>query len=121
MYRNVPEIPREAPPQTIAAEPDDVHETFHPSPFGLIRSRAVGDARPGVPEVVLVMGMAVFDDLLPGLAAFASWTRAHLIDLPGYAGSGDPPRPLDVPGHGEAVAGWLDAAPLGRVVLAGHS
>lgn len=86
-----------------------------------MRSRSVGRAREGVPEVVLVMGMAVSDYLLPGLAALGTWTRAHLVDLPGYAGSGDPPRPLDVAGYGEAVADWLDAADLGRIVMAGHS
>jgi pimeloyl-ACP methyl ester carboxylesterase len=86
-----------------------------------MRSRAVGEPRSGVPELVLVMGMAVSDYLLPGLAAFGSWTRAHLVDLPGYAGSGDPPRPLDVPALGDAVAHWLDAAAPRHVVLAGHS
>jgi pimeloyl-ACP methyl ester carboxylesterase len=117
----MPEIPSDAPRQTIAAAPGSVDVAFHPSPYGRIRSRAVGEVRPGVPELALVMGMAVSDYLLPGLAAFGSWTRAHLVDLPGYAGSGDPPRPLDVPGYGEAVAYWLDAVLPGPVVLAGHS
>lgn len=86
-----------------------------------MRSRSVGQARAGVPQVVLVQGMAVADYLMPGLGALGAWTRAHLVELPGYAGSGDPPYELDVPDHGQAVADWLDAADLGPVVLMGHS
>lgn len=95
--------------------------TYHDLPLGRMRSRAVGAQRADVPELVLVQGMAVSDYLLPGLGAFASWTRAHLVDLPGLAGSGEPPRPLDVEDYGEAVASWLDRIALARVVLGGHS
>jgi pimeloyl-ACP methyl ester carboxylesterase len=69
----------------------------------------------------MVQGMAVADYLLPGLAALAEWNRVHLVELPGLAGSGDPPRELTVPEYGRCVADWLDAARLGDVVLAGHS
>lgn len=86
-----------------------------------MRSRAVGEAHLGVPEVVLVQGMAVADYLLPGLGSLGEWTRAHLLELPGLAGSGDPPHELDVPEYGQCVADWLDACAAGRVVLAGHS
>lgn len=99
----------------------DVETSYHDVPLGRMRSRALGARRREVPEVVLVQGMAVSDYLLPGLAALGSWSRAHLVDLPGLAGSGDPPRPLDVYEYGEAVASWLDHAALGRVVLGGHS
>jgi pimeloyl-ACP methyl ester carboxylesterase len=86
-----------------------------------MRSRALGSPRDGVPEVVLVQGMAVADYLLPGLAALGAWTRAHLLELPGFAGSGEPPRALSVPEYGAAVAAWLDGAALERVLLMGHS
>jgi pimeloyl-ACP methyl ester carboxylesterase len=95
--------------------------THRDTPFGRMRSRAVGSPRDGVPEVVLVRGMAVAEYLLPGLTALGEWTRAHLVELPGFAGSGDPPHPLDVLGYGDAVAGWLEVATLDRVVLMGHS
>ncbi|MFC8008512.1 alpha/beta fold hydrolase [Streptomyces olivaceus] len=100
-------------PQTVTAHHDGI--------FGRVRSRAVGRPRPGVPEVVLVQGMAVADYLLPGLGAFGQWTRAHLVELPGFAGSGDPPHELDVPEFGRCVADWLTARALGPVILAGHS
>ncbi|GAA4934471.1 alpha/beta fold hydrolase [Streptomyces coeruleoprunus] len=94
---------------------------YHDGVLGRMRSRAVGRPAPGVPEVVLVQGMGVADYLLPGLAAFARWTRAHLVELPGFGGSGEPPHELDVPEFGRCVADWLTAQDVGRVVLVGHS
>ncbi|MGP3975735.1 alpha/beta fold hydrolase [Streptomyces sp. 8N114] len=94
---------------------------YHDGVLGRMRSRSVGAPRPGVPEVVLVQGLAVADYLLPGLAAFGRWTRAHLVELPGFGGSGEPPHELDVPEFGRCVADWLTARDLHRVVLAGHS
>jgi pimeloyl-ACP methyl ester carboxylesterase len=101
--------------------PQDVVTTYHDGVRGRVRSRATGAPRPGVPEVVLVQGMGVADYLLPGLAALGGWTRAHLVELPGCGGSGEPPHELTVEEFGHAVADWLDARSLGRVVLAGHS
>jgi pimeloyl-ACP methyl ester carboxylesterase len=99
----------------------DALERHRDTSAGRIRSRSVGEPRPGVPEVVLVQGMAVADYLMPALAELGRWTRAHLVELPGFAGSGEPTRKLDVPGYAAAVVEWLDAAQLGPVVLAGHS
>jgi pimeloyl-ACP methyl ester carboxylesterase len=101
--------------------PRDVDTSYHDGLLGRMRSRAVGERRPGVPEVVLVQGMAVADYLLPGLAVWGTWTRAHLIELPGFGGSGEPPHELSVPEFGRAVAEWLTARDLGPVILAGHS
>src|SRR5215210_6215113 len=101
--------------------PREVVTTYHDGVLGRMRSRAVGAPQPGIPEVVLVQGMAVADYLLPGLAAFGGWTRAHLVELPGFGGSGEPPHELSVPEFGQAVADWLTTQPLGPVVLAGHS
>lgn len=101
--------------------PGNVTTSYHDGPLGRMRSRSVGERRPGVPELVLVQGMAVADYLMPGLGAFGEWTRAHLVELPGFAGSGDPPHELTVPEFARAVADWLTARRLGGVVLAGHS
>ncbi|PAZ17332.1 alpha/beta hydrolase [Streptomyces sp. SA15] len=101
--------------------PERTVTTYHDGVLGRMRSRAVGDVHPGTPEVVLVQGMGVADYLLPGLAAFGRWTRAHLVELPGFAGSGDPPHELDVPEFGRCVVDWLAARALGPVILAGHS
>jgi pimeloyl-ACP methyl ester carboxylesterase len=106
----------ERPPPEL---PDAYLVRFVTTPQGRMRSRILGE--PGAaPPVVAVMGMAVSDYLLPALAALR-WTRSHLLDLPGLAGSGAPPAPLDVPGYADAVANWLAAADLPPVVLIGHS
>jgi pimeloyl-ACP methyl ester carboxylesterase len=101
--------------------PQHIETSYYDGRFGRMRSRAVGASRVGVPDVVLVQGMAVADYLLPGLGALGEWTRAHLVELPGLAGSGDPPYELDVPGYGRCVADWLEGQGLRGVVLGGHS
>ena len=90
-------------------------------PEGRVRTRVLGRRRPNVPPVVVVQGMAVSDYLLPACAALGEWTEVHLFDLPGYAGSGEPTRYLNVRGYGETVAHWLEAAELDRAVVVGHS
>jgi pimeloyl-ACP methyl ester carboxylesterase len=99
----------------------DALERHRDTSTGRMRSRTVGERRAGVPEVVVVQGMAVADYLMPAVAELGRWTRAHLVELPGYAGSGEAVRPLDVPGYGAAVAEWVAGAELGAVVLVGHS
>jgi pimeloyl-ACP methyl ester carboxylesterase len=86
-----------------------------------MRSRSVGEHRAGVPDVVAVPGLAVANYLLPAVETLGGWTRAHLVELPGFGGSGEPPHPLDVPRFADALAQWLDAGGLEDVVLVGHS
>jgi pimeloyl-ACP methyl ester carboxylesterase len=90
-------------------------------PEGRIRTRVLGESRDGVPPVVVLQGMTVSDYLLPACAALATWTEVHLLDLPGYAGSGEATRWLDVRGYGETVVHWLERAGLDRPVVVGHS
>jgi pimeloyl-ACP methyl ester carboxylesterase len=92
---------------------------FSDTRHGRVRGRVFGSLR-DAPPVVTVMGMAVSDYLTPAQAAL-NWTQAHLVDLPGLAGSGDPPHRLDVPQSAEAVCDWLEAAKLPPVIIAGHS
>ncbi|MEV6843576.1 alpha/beta hydrolase [Actinoplanes sp. NPDC051411] len=101
--------------------PTDVTASFHDGVLGSMRSRTVGEPRRGVPEIVIVQGMTVSDYLLPGVGALSSWTRVHLIDLPGCSGSGEPPHELSVTEFAASVADWLDSRRLGPVILAGHS
>jgi pimeloyl-ACP methyl ester carboxylesterase len=99
--------------------PDEYLVRFTDTRYGRMRSRALGRAG-DAPPVVTVMGMAVSDYLLPAQAAL-TWTQAHLLDLPGLAGSDDAPHRLDVPGFADAVVEWLEASGLPPVILAGHS
>lgn len=90
-------------------------------PEGRIRTRVLGRRRAGVPPIVVVQGMAVSDYLLPACAALARWTEVHLLDLPGYAGSGQATKYLNVHGYGQTVAHWLEAVDLDRCMMVGHS
>jgi pimeloyl-ACP methyl ester carboxylesterase len=101
--------------------PPDVAVEHRPTTWGVMRSRAFGDRKDGVPEVVVVPGLAVAEYLLPAVATLGGWTRAHLVELPGFGGSGEPPHPMDVGQFADALTQWLDASGLGDVVLAGHS
>ena len=104
-----PELPRE-----MLLRYTDVAE-------GRVRTRVLGAPRDGVPPVVVVQGMTVSDYLLPACAALGRWTQVHLLDLPGYAGSGQPTRRLEVRGYAEAVRHWLQVSGLGTSILVGHS
>ncbi|RBY80531.1 alpha/beta hydrolase [Geodermatophilus sp. TF02-6] len=99
----------------------DVDVQHRATSWGVVRSRVVGRPRDGVPEVVVVHGLAVADYLQPALCELGTWTRAHLVELPGFSGSGEPPHPMDVGQFADAVVQWLDASGLDRVVLVGHS
>jgi pimeloyl-ACP methyl ester carboxylesterase len=87
--------------------------------YGRMRSRVLG-SQGDLPPVVTVMGLAVSDYLMPAQAAL-TWTQTHLVDLPGLAGSGDPPHRLDVAEYADAVTEWLTSSGLPPVVMAGHS
>ena len=99
----------------------DVEIDHRATAWGVMRSRTAGAPREGIPDVVVVPGLAVADYLQPAVCALGAWTRAHLVELPGFSGSGEPPHPMDVPQFADALAQWLDGSALDRVVLVGHS
>ncbi len=74
------------------------------------------------PDLVLIHGVtdngSTWDETLPALAAIA---RVHAIDLPGHGLSDIPRSPLRVAAMAAAVADYLDAAGVGRCVVAGNS
>src|SRR5690606_25833547 len=98
-----------------------VETTYHDGPLGRMRVRSVGTATHPTPEVVVIQGMAVSDYLVPAVRALGAWTRAHLLDLPGLAGSGDAPRPLAMADYVDAVTDYLDATAGPPRLLGGHS
>ena len=101
--------------------PADVTIEHRLTTWGVMRSRTVGPATTDKPNIVVVPGLAVANYLMPAVESLGTWTRAHLIELPGFSGSGEPPHPLDVLQFADAVAQWLDASALKSVVLVGHS
>lgn len=100
-------------------------------PFGLRPSRVDVDGRPvrslsagkvtGLPEVVLLPGLGACGYLVPWTRRTAAWTRATLLDLPGWQAGRPPSCPPTVEGVAAAVARWLEVGDRRDVVLLGHS
>jgi 2-hydroxy-6-oxonona-2,4-dienedioate hydrolase len=59
--------------------------------------------------------------MIPTAVRLARHYRVYVPDLPGYGKSAKPPQVLNVPELADALAGWLEAAQLGRVHLLGNS
>ena len=81
---------------------------------GPIRVHAVGRCEE-LPELVFVPGLGAPGYLVPWLRAVAGWTRATVLELPGWRGGRARSCPPTVVGIGAALSGWL------QVVLVGHS
>lgn len=105
--------------------PDPTEQQLHPESWTTAGGRPVralvsGELRDGVPEVVLLPGLGAPGYMLDLLHACGAWTRARLLDLPGFGS----PRTADCPPELDAVtpvaAAYLDAM-AGPVLLAGHS
>jgi pimeloyl-ACP methyl ester carboxylesterase len=96
------------------------HETWTMAAGRPVRALVSGAPRDGVPEVVLVPGLGAPGYMLDLLHACGAWTRARLLDLPGFGS----PRTADCPPELEVLApvaaACLDGA-AGPVLLAGHS
>lgn len=85
-----------------------------------VRSLEKGDG--DGPVVAVVPGLGALGYLVDTAARCGEWTRAALLDVPGFGHR--PPRPCraDVTGVADAVERWLDAATGDApVVLVGHS
>ena len=85
-----------------------------------MRSLAVG-ARRDAPELVVAPGLGAPGYLLPAVRACATWTRVHVLDLPGFGSRTTAPLPADLTAVSAALSAWLAEVPRGPVVLLGHS
>jgi pimeloyl-ACP methyl ester carboxylesterase len=86
-----------------------------------VRTLELGTVRPGVPEVVIVPGLGALGYLLPTVRACSTWTRVHLLDLPGFGHRQTARSPSTLAHISELTAAWLRAVAGGPVVLLGHS
>jgi pimeloyl-ACP methyl ester carboxylesterase len=75
----------------------------------------------GSPELVIVPGLGALGYLVPLVRACATWTRVHLLDLPGFGARSTARLPSDLTAVSAALDGWLEQVPDGPVVLLGHS
>ncbi|HEY0165604.1 MAG TPA: alpha/beta fold hydrolase [Jatrophihabitans sp.] len=74
-----------------------------------------------LPEVVLVPGLGAPGYLTPWVRQIATWTRATVLDLPGWRWGRARACPATVAGIGAATARWLIEHDRRDVVLLGHS
>src|SRR3954463_12088270 len=74
------------------------------------------------PTVVLVHGLLVSSRyMIPTAERLAAYCHVHSPDLPGYGKSAKPRAALDVPRLADALAAYIEAAGLERVVLLANS
>jgi pimeloyl-ACP methyl ester carboxylesterase len=74
-----------------------------------------------LPEVVLVPGLGAPGYLAPWVRQIASWTRATVLDLPGWRWGRPRACRATVADVGYATAQWLSEQDRRNVVLLGHS
>lgn len=75
----------------------------------------------GLPEVVLLPGLGAPSYLYPWMQETARWTRATVLDLPGWRRGRGRASASTVSDVGRAAAAWLVATDRRDVVLVGHS
>jgi len=83
-----------------------------------LRTLVSGRLRAGRPEVLLVPGLGSVGYLLELLHACGGWTRATLLDLPGFGQRRTADAPSDL---GTVTARLVEALPASPCVLVGHS
>ncbi len=84
-----------------------------------LRSLVSGTARPARPEVLLVPGLGSVGYMVELLHACGGWTRARLLDLPGFGHRETADLPADLDSLTETLVAALPAA--APVVVVGHS
>ena len=88
-----------------------------------MRARASSGRSEGMlPPMVLVHGFGIASSYFVPLAARLSrHADVYAPELPGHGRSVHDARPLEIPELARALAAWMDAMALQRVVLIGHS
>ena len=85
-----------------------------------IRSLGAGNIR-DKPEVVFLAGLGAPGYLAPWARETSQWTRASIVDLPGWRAGHAQACPPTLGGIAMALAHWLQATERRDIVLLGHS
>lgn len=85
-----------------------------------IRSLSAGDIRDHS-EVVLLAGLGAPGYLAPWARETSHWTRASIVDLPGWRAGAAQACPPTLGTTAMALAHWLEATERRDVILLGHS
>jgi pimeloyl-ACP methyl ester carboxylesterase len=86
-----------------------------------VRVLQAGTPQSAIPEIVIVPGLGALGYLLPMVRACSTWTRVHLLDVPGFGHRRTSRYPAALADVASVVAQWLRAVPERRIALAGHS
>ena len=86
----------------------------------LVRDLSTGELA-DLPEVVIRPGLGAPDYVEPWSREMGHWTRATVLDLPGWRRGGGRASPSTVPGVAAGAAGWLTETDRRDLVLIGHS
>ena len=106
--------------RALRRDPYGLHPTVTEVDGRPIRSLSAGHIRDNS-EVVLLAGLGAPGYLAPWARETSQWTRASIVDLPGWrAGDAQACRPTLV-AIATALARWLEATDRRDVVLLGHS
>ncbi|MBB5874216.1 pimeloyl-ACP methyl ester carboxylesterase [Allocatelliglobosispora scoriae] len=100
--------------------PDVISESFDVGD-GVVQAATCGQARPGVPTVVIVPGLGAVGSMDRIQAATARWTRCVVLDLPGFHQRGPDSCAPNVAAVADWTAAWLARYATDPVVLVGHS
>lgn len=108
-------------PPTAPAVPRSIDALL--ARFALLDGRRVlyRTAGSGPRTLVLVHGWSCSTELFGEQLPLAAELRLLLVDLPGHGGSDVPEAPLTMDLFARAVLAAMDAAGVGKAVLAGHS
>jgi pimeloyl-ACP methyl ester carboxylesterase len=86
-----------------------------------VRTLRAGAPAADAPELVMVPGLGALGYLLPVVRGCGTWTRAHLLDVPGFGHRRTSRLPSTLTDVADVVAEWLATAGPRRVLLFGHS
>src|SRR5918998_287185 len=86
----------------------------------LVRSRSTG-VLSDLPEIVILPGLGAPSYVEPWANELGRWTRATVLDLPGWRAGRGRASPSTVGGVARATTGWLRETDARNVVLVGHS
>src|SRR4051812_50057631 len=86
-----------------------------------VRSIVFGDPAPDVSDLVIVPGLGACGYLLPLARACGSWSRVHLLDVPGFGDRRTARCPSTLDDVSMVMTQWVRRRAGSPVNLFGHS
>jgi pimeloyl-ACP methyl ester carboxylesterase len=106
--------------RALRRDPYGLHPTVIEVDGRPIRSLSAGDIHDH-PEVILLAGLGAPGYLAPWARESSQWTRASIVDLPGWRAGHAQACPPTLVAMAMTLAHWLEATERHDVILLGHS